>query len=330
MKSAQQTQRQRVAAYLALFIATLIWAAATPVVKITLQYLPVFTFLLYRFLIVCIILLPFIIIELKKTPIHKADLPKIILLGIFGQTSIAFIFVGLKYTTSLDTAIIGILAPILAIGAGHYFYKEQIDNYTKLGIFIATIGTAIVVIEPIFTDVSTQNALIKRLMGNLFVVAYNLAFLMYIIWSKMILGQNSKALKRSLRSLHIRPMKKNYSALLITIITFYVGMISFVPLAIAEYLGIFGGTNIIVETLPLTPVFGVLYMAILSSIVAYVAFEWALNTITVGDSALFNYLSPILTLPFAYLLLHELPNKTMLIGAAIITGGIIIAEYKKP
>src|SRR3990170_2906716 len=53
--------------------ANLIWGAAGAVIKYTLEYIPPFTFLYLRFLIVCVIVLPITIYQLKKKPIRKAD-----------------------------------------------------------------------------------------------------------------------------------------------------------------------------------------------------------------------------------------------------------------
>jgi len=93
-------------AHLALLIATIIWAAAGPVIKLTLDYLPTFTFLLFRFLLVGVILLPFILLEVRRNPIDRRDIINVLLLGLLGQSSIAFIFEGLKYTSALDSAVI--------------------------------------------------------------------------------------------------------------------------------------------------------------------------------------------------------------------------------
>ncbi|OGC46787.1 hypothetical protein A2793_02895 [candidate division WWE3 bacterium RIFCSPHIGHO2_01_FULL_38_45] len=58
-------------------------------------------------------------------------------------------------------------------------------------------------------------------------------------------------------------------------------------------------------------------------------FDWALNTHSMGDTAIYSYLAPIFTLPFAYVMLSEIPTKFALIGSAIIALGVIIAEHKK-
>lgn len=313
---------------LAIVSAYIIWAAAGPIIKLTLDYIPVFTFLLYRFIIVCIAVLPYTIIKLKQYPIHKEDIIKILLLGLFSQTSLALIFFGFKYTTALEGTIIGVLGPILSVFAGHHLYNEKVNNYVKLGLGIATFGTFIVVLEPIFAS-SSDAAISQRLLGNMFVVMYTLMFLMYILWSKMSLGITTKPVKKVMKFFHMKPMKRHYPATLLMTLAFYVGLLTFIPLAIIETSGFFGEVPFQFSNLTLVPLLGILYMALISSVIAYVGFEWGLSKIEIKETAIFSYMQPIFAVPFAYLLLGEIPEFYVIVGGLIIALGVVIAEYKK-
>jgi drug/metabolite transporter (DMT)-like permease len=316
--------------YIALLVVTIIWAAATPIIKSTLDYIPLFTFLFFMFFIVCILLLPFTIIELKKNPVDKKDFINFVLLGITSQTSILLIFAGLKYTSALDSAVISVIAPLLSVAAGHYFFKEKVNKYIKIGVILASLGTVLVVLEPIFTDHAVNGIPpTHRVLGNFLVVLYTLAFLMYIIWSKISLGQKSPVLKRTFSFIHLKPMTKKYSEITLSFVSFYIAFASFLPFALLENFGVFGPINFSFATVPTNALLGLLYMAVLSSIVAYTLFEWALKVSSVTDTAVFSYLSPIFTLPFAYMILGETPSPVVLIGSLIIGVGVVIAERRK-
>ena len=69
-------------------------------------------------------------------------------------------------------------------------------------------------------------------------------------------------------------------------------------------------------------------MVFFSSIVAYFLFESALKKAKVVETALLSYLSPLMAMPFAFLLLNEIPSKVAIIGAVIIALGIVFAESK--
>ncbi len=315
--------------YSAIIIAYVIWAAAGPVIKLTGQTVPPYTFLFLRLLIVCVLIFPYTYRLLKTSSIVKQDYFKILLLGIFSQTSLILVFVGLEYTTAIDATIISMLGPILSVLAGHYFYHEKINNHVKLGMVVATLGTLFVAVEPILNNRSFSHDAELRVFGNLLIVAYSLSFLLHIIWSKITMGINSDNIKRTLKFIHVKPMKKRYSPMLIMSLSFYVGLLTFIPLAVLEMGGYFGPVSFSLSSLTLGPILGIVYMSVFSSIVAYYLFEWSLTKIEIKDTALFSYLQPVFTLPFAYILLKELPNQYMLFGIAVIALGVLIAEEKK-
>ena len=317
--------------YLALLTAIAIWGGALPIVKLTGDYISPFSFLFVRFLFVAIVMLPITILELKATPIHESDIKNLVLLGIFGQASIAFIFWGVKYTSAIDTAIISTIAPLLIITAGSYFYGEKLSSNTKLGVFIATIGTTLVVLDPILNGGTQTVASSARVFGNLLIIAYNIMFTLYVVFSKVVMGKTTLKIKKVLRLFHVNPMKREYSPVLHTSIEFYVGLLVLIPFAVLENVGVFGANEgISIDSLTWIPVLGILYMAIFSSIVAYTAYEWGLKNAEVSDSAIFGYLGPLFTMPFSFLLLGEIPSKYALLGSGIIALGVILAErYKK-
>lgn len=314
--------------YLALVVANLIWAAAGPVIKLTIQYIPPFTFLFLRFMLVCLLILPYAVIEVSKNKVDPRDYLKIFLLGVFSQSCIIFIVFGLKYTTAIDTALIGSLAVILSMGAGHYFFNEKMHPGVKLGLTVAIFGTFVVIIEPLLTKGASLNGTSAglRVWGNFLVFLSNIAFLMYIIWSKISFGQSTNIIKKSLNFLHIKPMNSRYPASLLTSVSFYVGMFTMLPFAVLENLNYFGPTNYDLMALDPKAVAGIVYMALLSSITAYFMFEWALNSVSVGDTAILGYISTIFALPFAYWILAEVPTFYGLLGAVIIGTGVAIAE----
>ena len=314
--------------YILLIIATFLWAAAGPIIKNTLEYIPSLTFLFLRFLIVCVVLLPYTIYEIQKVKIHHKDYLNLILLGVFSQTSLGLIFIGLKYTTATDNAIIGILGSILSVVAGHYFYNEKIHRDLKIGLLIASIGTLIVIVEPLFSPYQGIN-IMERVFGNTLILIYNFFWVTYIVWSKMSMGEKSKVLEKTLSFIKIKPMAKEYPPTLLTAISMYVGLFTIAPLAVFEMMGFFGNNQFFnVSQMGVEAIVGLLYMALLSSIVAYVSYQKAIQLVKVSDMAFFHYLSPLFTLPVAYVILGEIPNKFVIVGSIFICIGVYIAEIK--
>jgi len=316
-----------VLAYVALTGATILWGAANPIIKLTLGYIPPITFLFLRFLIACIILLPYVLYETQKTKIDKRDYLNIFLFGLFSQTSLILIFVGLEYTTVVESSIIGILGSILTVAAGHYFYKDNVNKGVKVGLLIASLGTLFVIIEPLFTGNIHNTSLVERTFGNFLVFLYNITWVIFIVWSKFSMGEErSSLLKKALSFIQLKPMKKEYSSTFLTALSLYVGLATVTPLAFLENTG-YIGNNPPFDIFSIKPIgiIGLLYMAICSSIIAYMLYQWSLKYVKVSDTAFFGYLAPILTLPFSYVILGELPTKSMVIGAIIIGIGVYIS-----
>jgi len=300
--------------HLAITLSMLIWAVAGPVIKITLRDIPVFTFLLYRFMLVGLVVLPYLLVKLIKDPIAKKDIPGIVILGLASQVSIMFIFLGLNFTTALDVAVISVLAPILTFIAGRYFYHEKITRMETLGISLAILGTLFIIIEPALSSgISAEIG--KRLLGNFFILIYQFSWPVYTILGKHLVGKDSKELNKTFRFLHIKKLSKDYSPNTITAVSFYVGLAFFIPAAIIESTS----TNYYPH-FTFSALSGIIYMALLSSIVAYGVYQWGLKYLEAQETAVYAYLGSVFTVPAAYLLLGEVPTTGMLIGAGVITG----------
>jgi drug/metabolite transporter (DMT)-like permease len=308
-------------------VVNLIWGAASPIIKYTLGFIPPFTFLFLRLLIACILMLPYVIVKLTEEKINKKDYFNFFLLGLFAQSSLAITFVALEYTSALDATVISVITGALIIYAGHYFYKEKVNKLINIGLVLTLVGTLIVVVEPLLTGVSNHIPVYERIIGNVLAFIYNLTWVVYVIWSKMCSSKEKpKLLKKTLSFIHIKPMTKTYSPTLTVAITFYVGLLTLIPLALLENFGSPGTTNFTILTIDFRGILGLLYMAIFSSIVAFSLNQWALENGRVSDSAIFGYLGPVFAFPIAFLLLGEVPTFFLILGIIVIASGVIIAE----
>lgn len=328
-RSTKNHKNNHFLAYSALTTVTLLWSLAGPVIKYTLAEIPPMHFLFFRLLIVCIILLPATIIQLKRKPFRHEEIPTLIALGLLSQSCLALTFLGYKFTTVLDAAIISLISPLLSVAAGHIYYNEEMSKKTKIGIILATIGTIGIVIEPLLTNGAPLKTKELRVLGNLLILTATISFLLYTVWSKYAEGAKSKKMKNIFHFFHLHKMKHRRSPLEITFITFYIGLATTIPLVILENRGFFGPIDFSLAAISTETILGILYMAVFASIAANTLFEWSLRIASIADTAFFNYLSPVFTLPFAYLLLGETPTKANYIGAGIIAAGVLIAEHKK-
>jgi drug/metabolite transporter (DMT)-like permease len=325
----KQAKSREFYALLAMLSATAIWGFAPPVIKYTLDLIPIFSFLFYRFLIVCVVLLPFVYMELRRQNVSLREFPALAVSGLTGQTSLVILFLGLKYTSSLEVAVIGIIAPLLMVVAGHYFFNERVNKNIQVGLIITSLGTLVLAIGPILDSNSVSPDVNLRIWGNILIIVYNLFWVVHVMWSKRLRGENSRAINQTAKFFGIPLPKKEYSSQLITAVSFYIGLVSMIPFYILESSGRLGATAFNLSELNTNGWVGLLYMALLSSVVAYGLFEWSLKYLKVTDTVIFSYISPIFTLPAAFFILGELPTKDIILGSVIIALGILVAERKK-
>jgi len=314
-------------ANIAFLTANLLWGATGPVIKFTLNQIPPFTLLFLRLLIVCTLLLPYVIVKLTEIKISKKDYLNFFLLGLLAQSSLAVIFVALKFTSVLDTTIISVITGALIVYAGHYFYKEKVHKLVSYGLIITIVGTIFVVLEPFLSGSLNHVPITERLIGNILALIYNLTWVVFVVWSKMISSKETSGnLKKAIKLIKIRPMSKTYPSVLVAAITMYVGLATTIPLAILENFGKLGNYSFNISQISVGTIAGVFYLAICGSITAFTLNQWASAHGKISDSAILSYLGPVFAFPVAFLLLGELPTPYLLIGASIVAIGVIIAE----
>jgi drug/metabolite transporter (DMT)-like permease len=309
--------------YFYLIVATIIWAFAPAIVKYALNDIDPMYFLFIRFFIVSILCLPYLFIILKTNKYSSYDYKNLILFSFSGQVSLILYFKGLDLTTSTDTIILSLIGPLLTIAAGHYFYKEKLNFFKELGIFLSFIGAILVVIEPLL---SQTNGLAKdRFTGNLLVLSATLIGTFWVIYAKFLFGKNSTKFISFVKKFGFKLHKKTYNDVDFNILSFYITFFIMVPFYILN----FDSYNQTTLNLSPTSLAVILYMAIFSSIIAYILYIKAQAVLEVTEVSIIGYISPIFSLPASYLVLKEIPTLTALVGLSVIFLGIAVAEYRK-
>lgn len=287
--------------YFFLLITAIIWGIVGPIIKNTLFYVEPLTLLFWRFVFTVAFILPFFVFYLKKNPIKVSWIPKLVVIGILGSVlPLILVFYGFKLTSSIEGTLIASISPLLvAIGAA-FFLKDKLHKKELVGISLAVAGTTFVAIEPFF-QYGLQGD--NRILGNILILFYAISWASNVILVKQWKGEHIKAFH-------------------ITASSFIVCLLFFAPLAYLEAGGIpkvdFSNFNILG---------GLLYMSILSSIVAYTLYYIALEKVHAAQADIFNYLQPVFAIPLSMLWLNEKVTKFIIIGVILIVAGVVVAEY---
>ena len=118
---------------------------------------------------------------------------------------------------------------------------------------------------------------------------------------------------------------KKYPSLVVTTIAFEVGMITFTPSFILEYLQ----NPSWPDQITMLGLLGLIYMTILSSISAYFLFEWGLSRTSVAAADLFQYIEPFLAAVLAVAILNEEIPPIFAFGALLIILGVYLGTFAK-
>lgn len=288
---------ERKKAYLALLIASIIWGLAPPVIKYTLQFISPVAFLFYRFLFASILVVIPLVLRWRKIKPSKKELLLYLFLGVLcSPLNLLLLFWGIARTTAIDASLISIISPILIVLGGSLFLKEKVTKIERIGIAITVIGAILTIIQPFLET----KAVGGNFSGNF------LVFLGTLVWVVFTL------------------LAKKYRQLdpfLLTAISFLVGFFVLLPFArlSAGQAFSFPTTNAML---------GVLFMAIFSSVVAYLAYSYGLAKIEASEATIFTYIQPLFAVPLAVIFLHEKLTLPFIIGALFITIGVFICEYR--
>lgn len=295
---------RRLHSYLLLLLVTLIWGAAAPIIKFTLEGIEPFPFLSYRFTISFVIALVALALTKYKLPRTKDAWAMLFLSGFLAiPAGLAFLFIGLKDSTVLDMSLIVLIGPLLISAGGVWFLHDRMTHKEKLGTAIAVLGSALVIFAPILLNGHAG----LKLSGNLFLLLHITSDVIAVLLLKKLI-------------------RKNISPGFITHISFVLGFIVIIPYTLTLY----SPAQLInsVAGLSLAHHAGVWYMAIMSGTIAYTIRSIAQKSIEVSEASLFGYLSPLISTPIAILWLGEQITLPFIIGGVIIASGVFIAEYR--
>jgi len=281
-------------AVIALIITNIIWGAAAPIFKWSLQNIHPFTLAFLRFAIASAILFPFAIREVN---IERKDIPQIFLLSFFGITvNISFFFLALTRTASINAPIIGSAAPLFIILASVFFLKEKLKMRVLFGACMGFIGIFLIVARPII-----ESGFDSSVVGNLFLIVATIGSIIHVILTKEI--------------------DRKHKPIALAFCSFVIGAFTFLPMLTQE-VAVYG----FLKNLTMAGIVGIIFGGVFSSALAYFLFYWSMQNISASEAGLFTYLDPIIAVLIAVPLLGEIPTTTYIVGSLLIFGGIYTAE----
>ena len=299
--------KPRHTAYLYLLLVSVIWGAASPVVKNTLTWFDPWIFLTYRFAVSTAIAVPYLWLARTPMPKKSSDWGLVLLTALVSAPlSLWLFFEALSKTTALSGSLLTAVGPLLMILGGAIFFRDRVTHSERIGITITIMGALVTVVGPLI--INGQMDTLGRFEGNLIMLAAVSMDIVAALLSK-------------------QAMQRKINATFLAQSQFVLGLVLFLPFLLS--LRPAGDIWNVIATAPLEAHLGVFFMAVLSGTIAYTLRNMAVKIIEISESALFNYLQPLWGAILAVLWLGEPITKSYVVGGLVIAIGVVIAEHKR-
>jgi drug/metabolite transporter (DMT)-like permease len=292
--------RKKYAVDALLVTAITIWGFNYAVMKGLFRYFHPIAFNAVRFVISSTAML--LVLKVRREPLRIAreDIPRVLWLGFLANAVYQFFFsLGLARTRAGNSALLMALSPVFAFLIGVAMKREHFSPGVLTGIILSLAGVVAIVV---FGGESISFGDSWR--GDLMMIGAS------VIW-----GWQSAESTRLLGK---------YGPIRLTVATMIAGTAFMVPLSIPWIIDQrWSGIEPIAWL-------GLAFSALLSIAYSYFVWAYALSTIGVAHTSVFNNVTPIIALFAGWLLLGEHPSPSQLAGVVLVLIGVFMVRSRKP
>ncbi len=288
-------------AHIFLFGAALIYGANYSIAKIVLDgnYISPMGLVFFRVLTALIIFTVFHLIFVKEK-IDKKDIPKIILVSLFGIViNQSFFIIGLKHTVPINAALLLTVVPILVFVFSVILLKEKISISKIIGVLIAFSGVLLIILNKGNLQFTYSN-----MKGDILVFLNSVSYALYLVM--------------------VKPLLKKYNPLTITKWIFFFGMIFIMPL------GIKGALNAHWQLFDAKVWMAFVYVLVFTTLLAYLFNIIALSRVNPSVVGVYVYLQPVLATFVALIIGKDSISALKIVSAVLIFAGVYLVSYTKP
>jgi drug/metabolite transporter (DMT)-like permease len=273
----------------------LMWTANYIIAKIALAHLDLLTLICFRFEIAGAVMLGIYLAQKRRTPLQRRHIWTFVWLAFFGVIVNQGLFTtGLNYSIPSHSAIIVAFDPILILVLARMMGEESLSAGKIVGMGLAFAGILLLEFE------QGPSAHSPFLLGDLITLGGALGFSIYVVLAKRVTPE--------------------YDAVALNAFNCLGAAIVFLPIAIRQ------AVHLDWKAVAWQGWAGMLYMALFSSVLAYLTFYWALRHLEPSRVAVINYLQPVLVILLASTFLAEHPSRHLLTGTVFVLAGVYLTE----
>jgi len=294
--------RRHAFSWFMLITANTLWAASYVAAKFVLRDTSVNLMLALRMSISALVLLPLLIALRKELNLTRKDIPQLALLALAGFVINKILeYGGLALTTASDVALLITSESIFTAALSWILLQERFKRVTGAALLLGLLGVYLIVERSLVPNIPSGGGVL-RIIGDLMVVLALLLEAFYTVRGKALLVK--------------------HPPLLITAASIVGSMLFWGPSAAWEILTT--GWH----PLGLAAWLGVLWMALMSTVVAYFAWFRGLASVDGSAAASALFVQPLLGTVLAIVLLNEqLTPMTVIGGMLIMLSVYLISRY---
>jgi len=277
-------------------VAAACWAGNHIVARAIGGYVPAASLSLVRWLLVALVLGVCAGRHvIRDWPVLRQRLPLMLFLALMGGSIFGTMqYVTLQYTTALNMGVVGSISPVFIVAASWLLFGDRLGGLQLFGVFVSLTG-----VLAIMSQLSLQRLLhLSFNFGDLLIIV-NMAF-----WAIYC------------ACLRLRP---NVHAMSFLFVFALASALFVLPFAVWEFAI---GWRLLLE--PLT-VFAVVYAALVTSLLAYVAWNRGIELVGASRASAFLHTIPLFAAVFATSLLGERLYPFHVVGFALILAGVTLA-----
>jgi drug/metabolite transporter (DMT)-like permease len=284
--------------YLLMVLSTFFWAGAFIAGKLSVPFIPAFTLTFLRFFIATIILY-FVVKSKDKShyKLTKKDVPIFLFTGIVGMFGYhVFFFTALKYTTAINSSLIGATNPIITTILCIIFLKDKITFKRAIGIFLSFLGVFLTITN---ANLSTMHSLSLN-KGDLIMLIAVCMWAAYSVFSKKVMHK--------------------FTPLILTFYSFLFCTVFLIPFVIYERPWMF------ITKVPYYSFLAVAYMSIFASVIGYLVQQMSIKQIGPSKTSIFINLVPIFSILLSITILKESISTVKIFTTLLIITGVYICQ----
>jgi drug/metabolite transporter (DMT)-like permease len=240
---------------------------------------------------------------LRPRRVSRIDLVKLTVLGFVAIPLNQGLFLyGLSLTTPGHAALLYAMTPVFVFVLALLRREERSSAWKSAGIATAFAGAVVVLVGR--GQLAGQVEASRAMLGDLLVLLAVISWAVYAVWGK--------------------PYAERYGVVTTTGITIVTGSLLYLPI------GIFFSRAEDFRALSSVGWLSIAYLVVLTSVVSYLLYYWALAREDASRVAIWSNTQPVLTALLAWMVYGDRLTPSFVVGGLLVIAGVAMTQQRPP